>query len=165
MTLPTTANWTARINTIVVLFNDERFLMAEKEARMLLKYPRLSQYFRLRSLILLPHSVESWYDKILRTRAASYSLLLRSMKETAYHLTSGRKPSSRLIRRSPATMILSLPPKRTSRMSRISLFISVISTSSSPPTSRELEQIESRARQRLSSPTSQAPIPSTLMVT
>ncbi|THX55711.1 hypothetical protein D6D06_04743 [Aureobasidium pullulans] len=33
--------------------------MAEKEARMLLKYPRLSQYFRLRSLILLPHSVES----------------------------------------------------------------------------------------------------------
>jgi hypothetical protein len=36
--------------------------MAEKEAYMLLKYLELSQYFRLRSLILLAHSVESWYD-------------------------------------------------------------------------------------------------------
>lgn len=62
MTLPTTTNWTARIYTIVVLFNDERFFMAEKEAHMLLEYLELSQYFRLRSLILLAHSVESWYD-------------------------------------------------------------------------------------------------------
>ncbi|THW39982.1 hypothetical protein D6D21_07066 [Aureobasidium pullulans] len=47
---------------LVLLSNDERFLMAEKEARMLLKYPELPQYFRLRSLILLSHSVENWYD-------------------------------------------------------------------------------------------------------
>lgn len=62
MALPTTANWTARINTNMVLFNDERFPMAEKEAHMLLEYPELSQYFRLRNLIFLAQSVESWYD-------------------------------------------------------------------------------------------------------
>lgn len=62
MTLPTTTNWTARINTIVVLFNGERFLMAEKEAHMLLEYLELPQYFRLRNLIFLAQSVESWYD-------------------------------------------------------------------------------------------------------
>ncbi|CAD0027950.1 unnamed protein product, partial [Aureobasidium pullulans] len=39
-----------------------RFLMAEKEAHMLLKYLELSQYLRLRILILLAHSVENWYD-------------------------------------------------------------------------------------------------------
>ncbi|THX12914.1 hypothetical protein D6D13_03992 [Aureobasidium pullulans] len=59
MTLPTTANWTARINTVVVLSNNERFFMAEKEARMLLEYPELPQHFRLRSLILFAQSVES----------------------------------------------------------------------------------------------------------
>ncbi|THY23708.1 hypothetical protein D6D01_05879 [Aureobasidium pullulans] len=83
MALPTTANWTARINTIVVLFNDERFLMAEKEARMLLRYLELSQYFRLRSLILFAQSVESWYDsKYYRDAAEDMWYTMRRMWPT-----------------------------------------------------------------------------------
>jgi hypothetical protein len=51
-------------------------------------------------------------------------------------LTSSRRSSPRPLRRSPATIILSLPQTRTSRMSQTALFISVISTSSSPQTNR-----------------------------
>ncbi|THW83022.1 hypothetical protein D6D18_08249, partial [Aureobasidium pullulans] len=77
------------------------FQTKKKEPKMKSKF--LKTQSRNNPTILSSTIPSRTYFSILRTRTASYSLLLRSMKETAYHLTSSHPPPSKLLRRSPPT--------------------------------------------------------------
>lgn len=53
--------WSARLNKVVVLYNDDQFQEAEEEARTLLNCP-LPRGHRIRCQLLLAQCVVDWYE-------------------------------------------------------------------------------------------------------
>jgi hypothetical protein len=66
MASPIRTDWRSRFNTIVELFNRERFAICVLEAQTLLAHYNLPQYYRIRCLITLAQCEDDWYKTKVR---------------------------------------------------------------------------------------------------
>jgi hypothetical protein len=58
----TAKGWATRLNNVKFLFNNEKFALAEREARSLLDEPMLPPYYRIQCLVVLAQCLEEWHQ-------------------------------------------------------------------------------------------------------
>jgi hypothetical protein len=66
MSSPVRIDWRSRFDTIVELFNQERFYICALEAQTLLAHYNLPRYYRIRCLITLAQCEDDWYKAKVR---------------------------------------------------------------------------------------------------
>jgi surfactin synthase thioesterase subunit len=66
MASPVQIDWRYRFNTVVELFNQERFYICALEAQTLLAHYNLPRYNRIRCLITLAQCEDDWYKAKVR---------------------------------------------------------------------------------------------------